>query len=114
MTLRRPSWFFRTMVLGAQGVFYNMFCAYFLAPCPLSPKLCLQSFPTSSARTRAIDSLRTSRRRPCTPSKRLPKFIKPHIPYADPPPAPSASSRSKPATSRNGTSRPVPSSHGRR
>ena len=39
MTLRRPSLFFRVMVLGAQGVFYNMFCAYFLASCPPSPKL---------------------------------------------------------------------------
>jgi hypothetical protein len=26
MTLRRPSLLFRTMVLGAQGVFYNLFC----------------------------------------------------------------------------------------
>ena len=33
MTLRRPSIFLRAMVLGAQGVFYNLFCtppqAYF-------------------------------------------------------------------------------------
>ena len=27
MTLRQPSMFFRAMVLGAQGVFYNLFCA---------------------------------------------------------------------------------------
>ena len=26
MTLRRPSLFFRAIVLGAQGVFYNLFC----------------------------------------------------------------------------------------
>lgn len=26
MTLRRPSPFFRLMILGAQGVFYNLFC----------------------------------------------------------------------------------------
>lgn len=28
MTLRKPSWFFRSLVLGAQGVFYNLFCWY--------------------------------------------------------------------------------------
>lgn len=26
MTLRNPGWFFRMLILGAQGVFYNMFC----------------------------------------------------------------------------------------
>ncbi len=26
MSLRKPSIFFRAMILGAQGVFYNMFC----------------------------------------------------------------------------------------
>lgn len=26
MTLRKPSMFFRLLVLGAQGVFYNLFC----------------------------------------------------------------------------------------
>jgi len=26
MTLRKPSIFFRAMILGAQGVFYNLFC----------------------------------------------------------------------------------------
>jgi len=30
MTLRRPSIFLRAMVLGAQGVFYNLFCMF---PC---------------------------------------------------------------------------------
>lgn len=28
MTLRQPSLFFRAIVLGAQGVFYNLFCVY--------------------------------------------------------------------------------------
>ena len=28
MTLRQPSIFFRALVLGAQGVFYNLFCEY--------------------------------------------------------------------------------------
>jgi len=28
MTLRRPSIFLRAMVLGAQGVFYNLFCTH--------------------------------------------------------------------------------------
>ena len=28
MTLRQPSLFFRAIVLGAQGVFYNVFCMY--------------------------------------------------------------------------------------
>ncbi|KAL0960657.1 hypothetical protein HGRIS_005685 [Hohenbuehelia grisea] len=33
MTLRRPSLFFRALVLGAQGVFYNMlFLTYMVAP----------------------------------------------------------------------------------
>ena len=27
MTIRKPSIFFRALVLGAQGVFYNAFCA---------------------------------------------------------------------------------------
>lgn len=26
MTIRKPSIFFRALVLGAQGVFYNAFC----------------------------------------------------------------------------------------
>ena len=26
MTLRKPSIFFRIIILGAQGVFYNLFC----------------------------------------------------------------------------------------
>lgn len=26
MSLRKPGWFFRAMILGAQGVFYNAFC----------------------------------------------------------------------------------------
>jgi ubiquinol oxidase len=29
MTLRKPSLFFRAIVLGAQGVFYNLFCSSF-------------------------------------------------------------------------------------
>lgn len=28
MTLRKPGLFFRAIVLGAQGVFYNLFCEY--------------------------------------------------------------------------------------
>jgi hypothetical protein len=28
MTLKQPSLFFRAMILGAQGVFFNAFCAY--------------------------------------------------------------------------------------
>jgi hypothetical protein len=28
MTLRQPSLFFRALVLGAQGVFYNLFCMH--------------------------------------------------------------------------------------
>ena len=30
MTLRQPSLFFRSMILGAQGVFYNVFCMSFV------------------------------------------------------------------------------------
>jgi hypothetical protein len=30
MTMRQPSLFFRALILGAQGVFYNMFCASFI------------------------------------------------------------------------------------
>lgn len=29
MTLRQPSPFFRAIILGAQGVFYNLFCMWF-------------------------------------------------------------------------------------
>jgi hypothetical protein len=29
MTLRKSSIFFRALILGAQGVFYNLFCANF-------------------------------------------------------------------------------------
>lgn len=28
MTLKQPSYFFRLLVLGAQGVFYNLFCMH--------------------------------------------------------------------------------------
>ncbi len=30
MTIRQPSIFLRAMVLGAQGVFYNLFCELLL------------------------------------------------------------------------------------
>lgn len=30
MTIRQPSWFFRALILGAQGVYYNLFCELFL------------------------------------------------------------------------------------
>lgn len=55
MTLQRPSILFRAVVLGAQGVFYNLFCesydiknisrVYFLTPLTvlsylISPKSC--------------------------------------------------------------------------
>jgi ubiquinol oxidase len=30
MTLRKPSIFFRALVLGAQGVFYNLFCEHLM------------------------------------------------------------------------------------
>ncbi|KNZ80954.1 Alternative oxidase, mitochondrial [Termitomyces sp. J132] len=36
MTLRKPSWFFRSLVLGAQGVFYNLFFFSYI----VSPKTC--------------------------------------------------------------------------
>ncbi|KAG6890785.1 hypothetical protein C0995_003215 [Termitomyces sp. Mi166 len=36
MTLRKPSWFFRSLVLGAQGVFYNLFFLSYM----VSPKTC--------------------------------------------------------------------------
>ncbi|KAI0917335.1 hypothetical protein AcW1_007450 [Taiwanofungus camphoratus] len=36
MTLRQPSWFFRAMVLGAQGVFFNTFFLCYL----VSPRTC--------------------------------------------------------------------------
>ncbi|KZT59555.1 alternative oxidase, partial [Calocera cornea HHB12733] len=36
MTIRKPSWFFRFIVLGAQGVFYNGFFLAYL----ISPRLC--------------------------------------------------------------------------
>jgi len=36
MTLREPSLFFRALVLGAQGVFYNLFFLSYL----LSPRIC--------------------------------------------------------------------------
>lgn len=36
MSIRKPSWFFRVIVLGAQGVFYNMFFFSYL----ISPHLC--------------------------------------------------------------------------
>jgi hypothetical protein len=32
MTLRNPSLFFRAIILGAQGVFYNLFCAFARLP----------------------------------------------------------------------------------
>lgn len=38
MTLRKPSLFFRGIILGAQGVFYNLFCksiTFLAAECPL-------------------------------------------------------------------------------
>ena len=35
MTLRNPGIFFRALILGAQGVFYNIFCA-FSSPMSLS------------------------------------------------------------------------------
>lgn len=28
MTIKHPSLFFRALILGAQGVFYNLFCGY--------------------------------------------------------------------------------------
>ena len=28
MTLKQPTLFFRALILGAQGVFFNMFCTY--------------------------------------------------------------------------------------
>lgn len=28
MTLKQPSYFLRALVLGAQGVFYNLFCEF--------------------------------------------------------------------------------------
>ena len=34
MTIRKPSIFFRALVLGAQGVFYNAFCASLLSALP--------------------------------------------------------------------------------
>ncbi|EIM85890.1 alternative oxidase [Stereum hirsutum FP-91666 SS1] len=36
MTLRNPGWFFRMLILGAQGVFYNMFFFSYL----ISPRVC--------------------------------------------------------------------------
>jgi len=36
MSLRKPSWFFRAMILGAQGVFYNAFFVSYI----LSPRTC--------------------------------------------------------------------------
>lgn len=36
MTLREPSIFFRAMVLGAQGVFYNLFCMSLCLAHPIS------------------------------------------------------------------------------
>lgn len=36
MTLKKPSRFFRAMVLGAQGVFYNAFCKH--SPFPFGAK----------------------------------------------------------------------------
>jgi len=32
MTLRQPSWFFRAIILGAQGVYYNLFCTSLYFP----------------------------------------------------------------------------------
>lgn len=42
MTLKKPSIFFRALVLGAQGIFYNLFCE-FLLHWPLSPSLILKN-----------------------------------------------------------------------
>lgn len=52
MTLKQPTLFFRALVLGAQGVFFNIFCTYaswphgFVSPpflvlaYMISPRLC--------------------------------------------------------------------------
>lgn len=57
MTIRKPSLWFRMLVLAAQGVFYNFFCTSQL-PVPTMPLVCspttFQSSATSSPRVFAI------------------------------------------------------------
>jgi len=69
MTLRKPSIFFRAMILGAQGVFYNLFCnsrlfhviRFFYS---LNSEFCPTLFP----RPLVIGLLHIWRRKPWSPS----------------------------------------------
>ena len=64
MTIRKPSIFFRALVLGAQGVFYNAFCACYRDARP-TPYIDMihQSFPIFSLRAFATASLATWRKK---------------------------------------------------
>lgn len=75
MSLRKPSIFFRALVLGAQGVFYNLFCK----SCPTNGSLLRKLIAPQSFRTLfhlgfAIVSLGISRRRLFIPSKSVNAF----------------------------------------
>lgn len=70
MTLKNPSILFRAMVIAAQGVFYNAFCARCLPTRTLRiTNANSQSCPTLSPPVRAIASSDTSKKRQSLPSK---------------------------------------------
>jgi hypothetical protein len=50
MTLRKPSLFFRAIILGAQGVFYNLFCRFLMLESEWVTSRVLQSCLTWSPR----------------------------------------------------------------
>ena len=74
MTIRKPGLFFRALVLGAQGVFYNLFCKSFYYPTHWSSRKCFRVAD-------AIDSLFLPPLYPLHPSAPYTPSA-PYAPYA--------------------------------
>ena len=68
MSMKKPSIMFRAMVLGAQGIFYNLFCKNDVTACFAEPffltSIFNQSFHISFPLAHAIDLSGTWKRKP--------------------------------------------------